>query len=62
MLFRSMFGVIFGIFAPVFYGVLGFIFGALGAFLYNVMAKWIGGIEVQVETAGPVAQYAPMAN
>ena len=34
---------------PVMYGVFGFIFGALSAALYNVIARWIGGIEVEVE-------------
>ncbi len=38
------------IFAPLFYGVLGFIVGIVGAFVYNLMAGWIGGIEVEVET------------
>jgi len=28
---------------------MGFIFGALGAWGYNIIAKWIGGIEVDVE-------------
>src|ERR1700756_13641 len=36
-------GLVFGLFAPIFYGVLGFVFGAIGAFLYNLMAKWLGG-------------------
>ncbi len=34
---------------PVMYGVFGFIFGALSAALYNVITRWIGGIEVEVE-------------
>ena len=34
---------------PVFYGVLGFITGLISAFLYNVVAGFIGGIEVDVE-------------
>jgi len=34
---------------PVMYGVFGFVFGALSAALYNVIARWIGGIEVEVE-------------
>ena len=38
------------IFAPLFYGVLGFVAGIVGAFVYNLMAGWIGGIEVEVET------------
>jgi hypothetical protein len=45
-------GLFMGLFAPVFYGVFGFIFGALGAFLDNLMAKWLGGIEVQVQPKG----------
>ncbi len=45
-------GMFFGLRAPVFYGVLGFIFGALGAFLYNLIAKWLGGIEVQLQPTG----------
>jgi hypothetical protein len=42
-----MFG--FGIFMPVFYGVFGFIFGVISAAIYNLIAQWIGGIEVDVE-------------
>ena len=42
-----MFG--FGIFMPVFYGVFGFIFGVISAAMYNLIARWIGGIEVEVE-------------
>lgn len=34
---------------PVFYGVMGFIFGVISAAIYNVVAHWIGGIEVEVE-------------
>jgi hypothetical protein len=52
-------GIAFAIFAPVFYGVIGFVFGAIGAFLYNIMAKWLGGIEVRLESAVPVSQPAP---
>jgi hypothetical protein len=44
-------GVMFvvGLFMPVIYGVMGFIFGILGAAIYNLIARWIGGIEVDVE-------------
>jgi hypothetical protein len=42
-----MFG--FGIFMPIIYGVMGFIGGIIAAALYNVFARWIGGIEVEVE-------------
>jgi len=51
-------GLVFGLFAPIFYGVLGFVFGAIGAFLYNFMAKWLGGIEVQVQSTMPPASIA----
>ena len=42
-----MFGM--GIFMPVIYGVLGFVIGVVGAAIYNLVAGWIGGIEVEVE-------------
>ena len=42
-----MFG--FGIFMPVFYGIFGFVFGIISAAIYNLIAHWIGGIEVEVE-------------
>jgi hypothetical protein len=41
-----------GLLAPFFYAAMGFVFGALSAFLYNVMAKWIGGIEVRAQPTG----------
>jgi hypothetical protein len=42
-----MFGM--GLFMPVIYGVMGFVFGIIGAAIYNLVARWIGGIEVEVE-------------
>lgn len=30
---------------PFIYLIFGFIFTAIGALIYNVVAKWIGGIE-----------------
>ncbi len=45
-------GLIFGtlaiVIAPIFYGVLGGIASALSAVLYNVAAKIIGGLEVDI--------------
>ncbi len=42
-----MFGM--GILMPVIYGVMGFILGVIGAAVYNLVARWIGGIELEVE-------------
>ncbi len=45
----SQLGVLAIIILPIFYGILGFVFGAIGALLYNLFAKWLGGIEVELE-------------
>ena len=42
-----MFG--FGMLMPVIYGVFGFVGGIIMAVIYNLIARWIGGIEVEVE-------------
>jgi hypothetical protein len=42
-----MFGM--AILMPVIYGVMGFIGGVIGAAVYNLVARWIGGIELEVE-------------
>ena len=34
---------------PIIYAVIGFIGGIIGAAIYNLVAKWVGGIEVEVE-------------
>jgi uncharacterized protein related to proFAR isomerase len=41
--------LIMGLLFPVFYGIMGFIFGVISAAIYNFVAHWIGGIEVEVE-------------
>ncbi len=41
------------IFLPIVYAVLGFIGGIITAFLYNLVARWTGGIEVTLDTAVP---------
>jgi hypothetical protein len=43
------FGAGFAIFAPFIYGAMGFILGVITAWVYNLTAKWIGGVEVEVE-------------
>jgi hypothetical protein len=37
------------------YGLLGWVFTAIACVLYNVVAGWVGGIEVQVEAVVPPA-------
>jgi len=46
-------GMIFGfgsvVAFPILYGVLGFIGGIITAGIYNIVARWIGGIEIELE-------------
>lgn len=50
---ESVFGLLFGailfFLLPLGYGLLGLVFGYVSAWLYNVAAKRVGGIEVEVE-------------
>jgi len=34
---------------PIFYGVLGFVMTLIGAWLYNIAAGIVGGIEIDVQ-------------
>jgi len=45
----GFFSVGFALLFPVFYGVIGFIAGLIGALLYNLFARWVGGFELQLE-------------
>jgi hypothetical protein len=46
--FRMFFGVGAIVFLPIFYGILGGIGGAIGAVIYNLVAGWVGGLEVDI--------------
>ena len=37
---------------PVFYGAFGFISTAIVRLVYNLVAKWTGGIEIEIELEG----------
>jgi hypothetical protein len=57
MLLASMYGEGFGfgfgfaLLFPVIYGVFGFIFTAIGCLFYNIVAGWVGGIEIELDEA-----------
>lgn len=42
-------GVMGFIVLPIFYGISGFVVGALFAFLYNLVARWIGGVRLELK-------------
>jgi hypothetical protein len=52
-------GLVLAILMPLIYGGMGFVMGAIGALLYNVFAKWVGGFELEIglQPSGPVAPY-----
>ena len=42
-----------GVLIAIVYAAVGWIFTAIGCAIYNLAARWIGGIEVQVEPVVP---------
>jgi hypothetical protein len=54
------FGMVFAIFLPIIYGFCGFLLGALMAWLYNLLASWIGGIELELGSATPAVGIPPL--
>ncbi len=57
--FAGIVGIVLAVLMPVLYGVMGFVSGAIGALLYNLLSKWVGGFELQLDLqpAGPVVPY-----
>jgi hypothetical protein len=45
----AFFGAAIALFAPVIYGVMGFVLGVVSAAIYNLAARFVGGLEVEVE-------------
>ncbi|MGD9903464.1 MAG: hypothetical protein AB7U83_08330 [Vicinamibacterales bacterium] len=43
------FGAAAVILLPIFYACIGFVGSLIGATLYNVVAGWVGGIQLDVE-------------
>ena len=46
----ALFGVGAIILFPLLYGVMGLVIGAVSAALYNLFARMVGGLEVDLET------------
>jgi hypothetical protein len=46
---EARFGTAFALALPILYGVFGFIFTAIGCAIYNLVAGWVGGVEVELE-------------
>ena len=47
--FNAVFGVGALVFMPIAYGVMGFVLSLILAALYNVVARFVGGIEIQTD-------------
>ena len=43
-----IFGPLAIILLPIFYAILGFLSGLVGAWIYNLTAKWVGGVEIEL--------------
>ncbi len=48
-----LFFAAFAVVAPFLYGAMGFVLGALAGFIYNLVAGWIGGVELHFENPAP---------
>jgi hypothetical protein len=47
--FPMLFGGAAIVVLPVLYGCLGFVMALISAWLYNVLAGWVGGIELDLQ-------------
>lgn len=45
----GIFGVGVAVLMPLLYGAMGFVMGAIGALLYNLCSRWVGGFELEME-------------
>ncbi len=53
--------VLLSLLAPVLYGLLGFIFGALSGWLYNMSAKCVGGIRLELRREDTIVEGSPIS-
>lgn len=44
-----------GVFAIFGYGLLGWVFTAIACLIYNLVAGWVGGVEIELELVDPPA-------
>jgi hypothetical protein len=42
-------GVLSIIVLPIVYGIIGFIIGVIAAAIYNLVARWVGGIKIELK-------------
>ena len=54
-------GVVLAFTIPVFYGGMGFVMGALTAFVYNIFAQWLGGVELELQARSVPDSLLPSA-
>jgi hypothetical protein len=54
-----IFAILMAIAAPIMYGLMGFVTGAISALIYNLIAGWVGGIEMELEIA-PIQPVLPI--
>jgi hypothetical protein len=52
-------GLIIMVVFPIMYGLMGFIGGAIGALIYNLAARFVGGVKFEFE--GVMPGYSPPA-
>lgn len=52
LLSGHLFGAVYALFLPLVYLVLGFLFTAAFCFIYNLVADYFGGIEIELEGTG----------
>lgn len=53
-------GLFFVVMLPVIYGVFGFVAGALLALVYNLICRWVGGLELDFERMDDSAGFVPV--